>query len=96
MGIQVSPGLRVSAEICMTGAPGPGCACGCLIDGERQLPEVSRGDSEETATRRATPRLIHSFEELESEAPLRIRARGASRQRLPCDHERHQVDSTGN
>lgn len=38
MGIKDSPGLGVSAEICMTVVPRSGCTCGCLIDGERQLP----------------------------------------------------------
>lgn len=80
MGIQVSPGLCVSAEICMTGAPGSGCACGWLIDGERQLPQVSRGDSEETAMCRAAPRLsfIHlrnwRTKRLQPETPFSVTA----------------------
>lgn len=48
--------LGVPADGRAAAAPRSGGACGCVIDGERQLPKVCRGDSEGTAICRATPR----------------------------------------
>lgn len=38
VGIEGSPGPCVSGGMCRTRVPRCGCACGCLIDGRKQLP----------------------------------------------------------
>lgn len=49
VGIADPPGFGVSAERCTTGVPRSRCACGCVIDDERQLPSSQQrwflGDS---------------------------------------------------